>query len=279
MRYCYIILILFSLQSNVIFAAPEIHFEVIGERHHNPELFTQGLEVHDDKFYESSGLYNKSHWLIYPVEFPSTKWVQMTRKPDFIFKLHKRYFAEGLTLFKDKIYLLTWNERKVFVFDSKTHEELKPLRFLGEGWGLTHDNEFLIRSDGSHRLFFHHPDTFKVQKTLEVKDNSKKIDQLNELEFAQGFIWANLWYQHKIVKIDPQTGEVLGELNLQSIAATLFDHPEKVLNGIAWDEKRQGFWITGKWWPKMFLIKISSQQTESNSSNPHPIPPNHRQPE
>jgi glutaminyl-peptide cyclotransferase len=256
MRYSYIFFAFLMLQASAIFAAPEIHFEIAGERYHNPEIFTQGLEIHDDKFYESSGLYYQSHWLIYPIQFPASKWSQMTSKPEFTFSLHKRYFAEGLTVFKDKIYLLTWNERKVFVFDSKTYQELKPLRYIGEGWGLTHNDEFLIRSDGSHKLFFHYPDTFKIQKTLEVKDNAKKIDQLNELEFANGFIWANLWYQHKIVKIDPQTGEILGELNLQSLVEPQFDHPEKVLNGIAWDEKRQGFWVTGKWWNKMFLIKI-----------------------
>lgn len=256
MRYCYTIFVLLMLHSAAIFAAPEIHFDIVGERYHNPEIFTQGLEIHEDKFYESSGLYNQSKWMIYPIQFPGSKWSQMTSKPEFIHKFNKRYFAEGLALFNDKIYVLTWNEHKVFVFDSKTLTELKPLRFVGEGWGLTHDNEFLIRSDGSHKLFFHQPDTFKLQKSLEVKDQNKKIDQLNELEFANGYIWANLWYQNKIIKIDPQSGAVVGELNLQSLAEPQFDNPEKVLNGIAWDEKRQGFWITGKWWNKMFLIKI-----------------------
>lgn len=252
-------LLFFSISLN---AAPEIPFEIIGERYHNPKSFTQGLEIHNDKFYESSGLYNDSYWLIYPVQFQDSKWLQMTSKPEFTFKLPKRYFAEGITLFNNKIYLLTWNEQKVFVFDSTSFVELKPFRFKGEGWGLTHDDEFLIRSDGSHQLFFHDQETFNVQKTLEVKDNNKKIDQLNELEFANGFIWANLWNYPKILKIDPATGNVVGELNLGLLAETQFTHPEKVLNGIAWDEKRKGFWVTGKMWNKLFLIKLKDPLKE-----------------
>ncbi len=255
-HYYYIVCTFLMLQTTAIFAAPNIQFEIIGERYHNPDIFTQGLEIHDDKFYESSGLYNQSYWLIYPIQFQASKWSQMTRKPEFKYQFDKHYFAEGLTLFNSKIYVLTWNERTAFVFDSKTYQPLTPLHFIGEGWGLTHNDKFLIRSDGSHRLFFHHPETFKIEKTLEVKDNNVYISQLNELEFANGFIWANVWHQHKIVKIDPETGEVLGELDFQMLAESLIDNPEKVLNGIAWDEKREAFWITGKHWPKMFLVKI-----------------------
>lgn len=249
--------IIFTLVSANSFAAPLLRYTVEGTRYHNPKLFTQGLSIYQDHFYESSGLYNESHWLIYPVQYPAATWAQMTTKPTFEHKFHKRYFAEGLTIFQDKIFVITWNERKVFVFDLKTHEQLDTMRYPGEGWGLTSNDQFLIRSDGSHKLYFHRPDNFKIEKTLEVTDTGKKIDSLNELEYAQGFIWANLWYQHKIIKINPETGEVMGELDFRSIADSLQDHPEKVLNGIAWDEKREGFWITGKWWPKMFLIKVA----------------------
>jgi glutaminyl-peptide cyclotransferase len=256
-HYCYIILAGLCLYSSAIFAATGISYEVVAERYHNPQLFTQGLEMHDEKFYESSGLYAKSEWLIYPVKFSDSKWIQMTSKPEFNFKLPQKYFAEGITVFNNKIYLLTWNEKKLFVFDLKTHAELKALYYKGEGWGLTHNNQHLIRSDGSSTLYFHNPETFKVEKKLEVKENNQAVSQLNELEFAMGFIWANLWYQHKIIKINPDTGEVVGELDLSKIATRHYDNTEKVLNGIAWDEQRQAFWITGKWWPKMYLIKVT----------------------
>jgi glutaminyl-peptide cyclotransferase len=262
MRHCYIILMKLCLLgtvnfSAVNFASTSISYEVIAERYHNPQLFTQGLEMHDEKIYESSGLYDKSELLIYPLRFNESKWAQMTGKPEFSFKLPRKYFAEGISVFNDKIYLLTWNEKKLFVFDLKTHAELKPMSYKGEGWGLTHNNQHLIRSDGSATLYFHHPDNFKVEKKLDVKQNNQPVNQLNELEFAMGFIWANLWYQHKIIKINPDTGEVVGELDLQKIATQHYDNTEKVLNGIAWDEQRQAFWITGKWWPKMYLIKVT----------------------
>lgn len=254
MRFFYaILLFICSIAAN---GAPTLSYTVLGTRYHNPELFTQGLALHEDHFYESSGLYNQSHWLIYPVQYPAATWAQMTGKAVFNHKFHRRYFAEGLTIFKDKVFVLTWNERKVFVFDLKNHEELKPMRYSGEGWGLTSNDQFLIRSDGSNKLYFHHPDNFKIEKTLEVKDNNKPIGSLNELEYAQGFIWANIWYEHKIIKIHPETGDVIGEMDFRDIVEPLYDNPEKVLNGIAWDEQRQGFWITGKWWPKMFLIQI-----------------------
>lgn len=256
MRFFYVILILAYSYSPCAVAAPDLHYSIIGTRYHNPELFTQGLTIYQDNFYESSGLYNQSRWLIYPVQHPAATWTQMTTKPLVEHKFHKRYFAEGLTIFQDKIYVITWNERKVFVFDLKTHKALKPMRYFGEGWGLTSNDQFLIRSDGSHKLYFHRADNFKIEKTLEVKDNNKNIESLNELEYAQGFIWANLWYQHKIIKIHPETGEVLGEMDFSDIVLPIYDNPEKVLNGIAWDEQRQGFWITGKWWSKMFLIQI-----------------------
>lgn len=254
MRLFYALLIF--LIGNCSLAAPNLQYSILGTRYHNPELFTQGLTVYEDHFYESSGLYNQSRWLIYPVQYPGATWTQMTSKPVFNHKFRKRYFAEGLTIFQDKVYILTWNEQKVFIFDLKTRKELKPMRYSGEGWGLTSDHQYLIRSDGSHKLYFHHPDTFKLEKTLEVKDNNQKINSLNELEYAQGFIWANIWHNHKIIKIDPKTGEVVAEINLGDLVQAHFDNQEKVLNGIAWDEQRQAFWITGKWWPKMYLLQI-----------------------
>jgi glutaminyl-peptide cyclotransferase len=255
-HYCYIILAGLCLQSAAIFASTIIPYEVIAERYHNPQLFTQGLEMHDEKIYESSGLYSKSEWLIYPLRLQESTWAQMTGKPEFSFKLPAKYFAEGITVFNNKVYVLTWNEKKVFIFDLATRTELKPMRYRGEGWGLTHDNQYLIRSDGTSKLYFHSPEDFKIAKTLEVKENNQPVSQLNELEFAEGFIWANLWYQHKIIKIDPATGEVLGSLDLNNIVTKHYDNQEKVLNGIAWDETRKAFWITGKWWPKMYLLKI-----------------------
>jgi len=256
MRFSYIILACLSLHSAIIYAAPGIHYDLIGERYHNPKIFTQGLEIHQDKFYESSGLYNLSNWLIYPINFSESKWAQMTTKPEYIFKLPKRYFAEGMTVFNGKIFVLTWNEKKLFVFDSETKKQLKSITYQGEGWGLTHDDQHLIRSDGSSTLYFHNAESFAIEKIIQVKDKDQLLDQLNELEYVNGFIWANIWYKNNIIKIDPKTGNVIGEMDLTELAKGQFDNEEKVLNGIAWDEKRQAFWVTGKWWKKMFLIKV-----------------------
>jgi glutamine cyclotransferase len=239
-------------------AATPITFEVLAERTHKPTLFTQGLLVDGDHFYESSGLYNQSLLVTYPIAEPAGTWAKISAPFTKKQVVPSRYFAEGLALLGDKLYLLTWQEQTLLVYDKATLNYQKSISYQGEGWGLTSDGKQLIRSDGSDTLYFHNTDTFAVIKTLKVSNDDLAVSKLNELEFAQGFIWANIWHDDRIVKIDPATGEVVGELNLSQLKHALaLKNSEQVLNGIAWDEKRQAFWITGKNWPKMFLVRIN----------------------
>lgn len=239
-------------------AAAPIPFKVLAERTHKPTLFTQGLLVDGDHFYESSGLYNQSLLVTYPIAEPAGTWAKISAPFSKKQAIPERYFAEGLALMGDKLYLLSWQEQTLLIYDKSTLNYQKSLSYKGEGWGLTSDGKQLIRSDGSDTLYFHNADDFAVTKTLKITDEGKAVTQLNELEFAGGFIWANVWYQDRILKIDPATGKTLGELDLSALKQTLqFTNSEQVLNGIAWDEKRQAFWITGKHWPKMFLVQVT----------------------
>ena len=235
-----------------------LHYKIIAERTHKPTLFTQGLLVDGDHFYESSGLYNKSLLVVYPIAEPASAWAKISAPFTKKQSIPDQYFAEGLALLNGKLYLLTWREKTLLVYDKATLNYEKSISYNGEGWGLTSDGEQLIRSDGSSRLYFHNATDFTVTKTINVTDEGTDVSQLNELEFVQGFIWANVWHQDQIVKIDPDSGHVVGKIDLGDLKKTLnLKDSEQVLNGIAWDEKQQAFWVTGKQWPKMFLIRIT----------------------
>ena len=237
--------------------ANAIHYKIIAERSHKPSLFTQGLLVKDGNFYESSGLYEKSQIVSYPTTEPEGSWARLSAP--FAKKQHlpDRFFAEGLTLLNNKLYLLTWQEGTVFVYDATNFSLIKNLNYKGEGWGLATDGKSLIRSDGSAKLFFHNAESFAVEKTINVKHKQDGIESLNELEYAEGFIWANIWHDNRIVKINPASGEVVGVVDFSETINNLkLKDPESVLNGIAYDADKKAFWITGKQWPKMFLVKL-----------------------
>jgi glutamine cyclotransferase len=247
-----------NLLPTAAYAAKPIPFEVLTERTHKPTLFTQGLLVDGDHFYESSGLYNQSLLVTYPIAEPASAWAKISAPFTKKQTIPARYFAEGLALLGDKLYLLTWQEQTLLIYDKTTLNYLESISYKGEGWGLTTDGKQLIRSDGSDTLYFHNATDFAVTKMLKVTDAGVAVSQLNELEFADGFLWANIWYKDRILKIDPATGHVVGEMNLAALKQNLkLNNSEQVLNGIAWDEKQKAFWITGKNWPKMFLIRIN----------------------
>lgn len=234
-------------------------YEIIAERSHKPSLFTQGLLVKDGYFYESSGLYNKSLLVSYPISEPASTWAKMTAPFTQKQAIPDRYFAEGLALLNNKLYVLTWQEGTLFVYDANHFSLLNTLYYKGEGWGLTTDGKSLIRSDGSTNLFFHNPESFALEKTLKITLNKEPINELNELEFFDGFIWANIWHDNRILKIDPASGNVVGILDLSDITKKLhLTDSESVLNGIAYDADKKAVWITGKQWPKMFLLKINN---------------------
>lgn len=241
-------------------AAPNIEFTLVEKRPHNPNAFTQGLFIENDMFYESSGLYQRSFVTRYPIDALASKDSPMI--PALKQSLPAPYFAEGLALHDNQLYLLTWMEKTLFILAKDTLKPIKTMAYEGQGWGLTSDGTHLIRSDGSSTLFFHRPDNFSVVKQLLVTDKSVPIDQINELEYANGYIWANLWHSDTIIQIDPANGKVIGEVNLSEIKSSLnITDSESVLNGIAWDEKRQGFWVTGKRWPALFLIRLTPTES------------------
>lgn len=234
-----------------------LSYDILAERKHDTSLFTQGLLIDNNKFYESSGLYRKSRLVSYYIDEPDSAWASIAINFVQQQPIAEQYFAEGLTLHNNQLFLLTWQEKTLLVFDKSSLQLQKKLRYEGEGWGLTSDGSHLIRSDGTNTLFFHQPEDFSLIKTLRIQKNNEEITRINELEYAQGFIWANIWYEDHILKIDPATGNVMAYVDLAAIKKTLnLTSREYVLNGIAWDKKHQAFWVTGKNWPKMFLIKI-----------------------
>lgn len=249
-----------SLVATSAMAAPELSYKILAERTHKPILFTQGLLVDGGYFYETSGLYNRSMLVSYPIKETGSTWAKISAPFTKKQTLANHYFAEGLALLDDKLYLLTWMEKTLLVYDKATFSLQKTMSYSGEGWGLTTDGKFLIRSDGSAMIYFHQPDNFEISHAITVKDGEAEVSQLNELEYAEGFLWANIWHDDRILKIDPKTGKVLAQLDLSALKQKVkLDNSEQVLNGIAWDQNQNAFWITGKQWPKMFLISIKKK--------------------
>lgn len=228
---------------------PTYGYEVVNTWRHDPQAFTQGLIFHDGALLESTGQYGSSS--LRRVELKTGKVLQKVDVPG-------QFFAEGMTLFRDKIYQLTWQNQKGFIYDSVTFSKLGEFRYDGEGWGLTHDSESLILSDGTNQIRFLDPTTFEVKRTISVYDRGQPLRELNELEFVKGEIYANIWHTDQIVRLDPQTGRILGWINLPGLLPDRekSDPEEAVLNGIAYDEAGDRLLVTGKLWPKLFEIRI-----------------------
>lgn len=232
-------------------------YEVVNKYKHDSEAFTQGLVFYNGFLYESDGQYEESS--LRKVELESGKVIQKTN-------LAARYFAEGLTIFNDKIYQITWQENTAFVYDLD-FKLIKEIKYPGEGWGLTHDDKNLIMSDGTHVIRFVDPETFQTVRTITVlRENGQPLMDINELEYVKGEIWANIWHSENInlpnhiARIDPQTGKLLGWINLDGISPedTKRDG-EYVLNGIAYDEATDRIFVTGKRWKNLFEIKLKAK--------------------
>ncbi|WP_045859069.1 glutaminyl-peptide cyclotransferase [Teredinibacter purpureus] len=227
-----------------------LSFELLDTKAHDTQLFTQGLEINGDHILESSGLYNRSLVRIYHKDSGAL----LREKP-----LPKQVFAEGLTLFNQQVFVLTWRAGLLFILDPATLNVKKTLPYKGQGWGLTHNDTHLFMSDGSHSIQLRNPETFEQFKTLSIIHpvTQKPIRKLNELEFAQGVLWANQWQTNLIYALSPINGEILGILDLtELVPPALRGDKEKVLNGIAYDPQKGAFWITGKNWPTRYLIRI-----------------------
>jgi glutaminyl-peptide cyclotransferase len=228
---------------------PIYGYEVVHLFPHDPGAYTQGLVFNDGNLLESTG--QVGHSSLRRVELETGKVLQ---KGD----VEAPYFAEGITLLKGKIYQLTWQHQVGFIYDAWTFQKLGEFHYQGEGWGLANDGQSLILSDGSNRIRFLDPDNFQVRKTIAVVDGRAAINELNELEYVQGEIYANIWHTDRIARIDPRTGAVVGWIDLTGlIARTEVSDEEAVLNGIAYDEINGRLFVTGKLWPKLFEIRLT----------------------
>ena len=240
--------VILLLSGQVIANAP-LSYKVLESHPHDSYLFTQGMILRDGKIYESSGLYKQSFLRIYDAQ---TGRIKAQRR------LPRSIFAEGLEEYNDLLYLLTWKEKTLYILNKDTLKTLLTLPYRGEGWGLTHDGKDFIMSDGSNQLKFRDSQTFQTKRILPLS-NYPGIPRLNELEYAKGFIWANVWQYDVILKISPEDGKVVGVLDLSELSKiNNIDPGRTVLNGIAYDEKQDAFWVTGKNWPNRYLIKVDS---------------------
>lgn len=224
-------------------------FKVKNAYPHDPKSFTQGLLFLDSKtLWESSGLYGQS--TLRKVDLETGKVLQRVNVP-------VDYFAEGMTEFKGKLYQLTWEHHKGFIYDPATMKKTGEFAYTGEGWGLTHDDKYLILSDGTSDIRFLNPETFEVEKIIVVKNGNNPVDQLNELEYINGEIWANVWQTDWVVRIDPETGTIKSLVNFTGLLRESERREDTdVLNGIAYDAKTKKLLITGKKWPKIFEVEV-----------------------
>lgn len=226
---------------------PVYTYEVINSWPHDPQAFTQGLVFYDGKLYESTGHYGSS--TLRKVDLDKGQIIKKV-------SVAAQCFAEGIAIYKDKIYQLTWEDHKVFVYDLKSFRLVGELPYEGEGWGLTHDDHQLIMSDGTNQIRFVDPVTFKTTRTISVTERGEPVTELNELEYIKGEIYANVWKSDRIARIDPRDGRLLGWIDLGGLFPVgNRSNSEDVLNGIAYDEKDDRLFVTGKRWPKIFEIR------------------------
>jgi glutamine cyclotransferase len=227
--------------------------EVVAERPHDPTAFTQGLFIKDGRLYETTGIKGRSS--LREIDLDSG---EIIRKID----LGAAYFGEGSTAFGDRIIALTWRSQTGFVYDRRSFRQLRRFTYVGEGWGLTTDGRRLIMSDGTDELRFLDPRTLKETGRLNVRLRDRPLRDLNELEWVDGAILANVWRTDQIVRIDPDTGVVTGVIDLSSLRGRLADAPPDldVLNGIAWDSASRRLFVTGKHWPTLFEIRLRRRE-------------------
>jgi glutaminyl-peptide cyclotransferase len=228
-----------------------IYYKVKTTWPHDTQAFTQGLVIHNGLLYESTGQNGQSWIGVIDIN---------TGKPDKKVQLDQQYFGEGITILNNKVYQLTYKTKIGFVYDLKTWKKLQEFQQpLIEGWGITHNNTHLIMSEGSDKLFFVDTVSLKPVKVLPVTDENGPVSKLNELEYVEGFIYANIWETNKIVKIDPATGKVVGRLDLSSLSenAALRHSGSEVLNGIAYHPGTKLFLVTGKNWPSIYVLQLN----------------------
>jgi len=218
---------------------------------HDPGAYTQGFFWEDGWIYESTGKNGHSGIRIYrPGEDPSSVKVS----------LPARFFGEGLARAGSKIFQLTWRAGKAFVYEPGSMKKIGEFDYDGEGWGLCHDGRWLIMSDGSDKLTYRDPVNFKVWKTIPVRMAGEPVHYLNELEYVEGFVYANIWQGNHLVKIDPSSGEVVAVIDASSLPYKSRIPGEDVLNGIAYIPQRNTFLLTGKLWPEIYEVRLNQEK-------------------
>ena len=226
-------------------------YQIVKAYPHDTGAFTQGLIFVEGKLYEGTGQEGRSS--VREVDLETGRILKKVDIPE-------QFFGEGITLLNGKIYQLTWQHQVGFIYNSQTLEKIGEFNYNGQGWGITNDGRSLIISDGSNRLKFLDPDSFRVTKTIAVTDGRTPIQQLNELEYVNGEIYANIWHDQRIVTIDPQNGRVTGWIDLTGLLQPgAVQNEEAVLNGIAYDQAGNRLFVTGKLWPQLFEIKLKPQ--------------------
>jgi len=239
-------------------AAPVSGYTVVGKFPHSTESYTEGFFYLDGLFYEGTGLNGRSSLLA--VEPETGKVVQRVDLPG-------EYFGEGIVDWGPNIYEWTWQSHVCFVYDKFSLRLVKQFSYSGEGWGMTRTAKELVTSDGTATLRFRDPNTFKETRHIVVKDGTRTIDQLNELEYVKGEIYSNVWHSDRIARISPSDGHVIGWIDLAGILpVSAMVNAESVLNGIAYDAKRDRLFVTGKQWPEVFEIKVVSRPARSATS-------------
>jgi glutamine cyclotransferase len=245
----------------IVAAQPkDIPYQLVKEFPHDTLSYTEGLQYVDGKLYESAGNYKTSDIRIVD---PTTGKVLQRHK------LEDKYFGEGITVLNGKAYQMTYKENTCFVYDAKTFKLLKTFTYnFGEGWGMTTDGKNLLVSNGSSTIFTIDPETFRTVSQINVNDQFGPQSSINELEYIKGSIYANVYGQDIILKIDPANGNILGKINLSNLR-TKYGYPSvddtskretapEVLNGIAYDSANNIIFITGKFWPKLFEVKFDN---------------------
>jgi glutamine cyclotransferase len=236
-------------------SAPQLTYNITNVYPHDTGAYTQGLQLHNGKMYEGTGDYENSSLRITNYKTGTVEKKHMIGSD--------KIFGEGITVFNGKIYQLTWQSNNVYVYDLKNIDKAeKTFSWPYEGWGITHNGTDLIISDGTANIYFVNPADFKVKSRISVNEDGVLQNGLNELEFVNGFIYANIYQADVIVKIDPATGKIAGKLIfpadlIQKNAPGFIPEPnDEVLNGIAYDSTSKKFFITGKRWPKLFEVII-----------------------
>ena len=230
----------------------ELEYELIKIITHDPETYTQGLLIDESKYLiESSGQYGKS--FIKKVDMESNIIINKLM-------IDKKLFAEGITVYNDKLYMLTWKSKKGLILDKNTLELIGEFNYSTEGWGLTTIDDNLVMSDGTEKLFFIDPKSFKINNYIEVYDNNGKVENINEMEYINDKIYANIYGKDIIAIINYKTGEVENIINLEGLLKREnYNTNIDVMNGIAYNLENESILVTGKWWPSMFEIKIKEK--------------------